>query len=95
MIIRPTWPLGTRFIDSKRREFLVTIVIMGKPENNFAYEVEMANGWKVLSQPGEHPQSEAGFVDVTNDEKLIMESVEKLDQFVKNGHLKIIGYENI
>ncbi|WP_433895178.1 hypothetical protein [Sphingobacterium mizutaii] len=93
MIIRPSWPLGTRFIDSRRREFQVTKVTMGWPKDNIFYEVEMANGWKVISQPGEHPQTEVGFVDVSNRENLITESVEKLDQFVKNGHLKIIGYE--
>ena len=87
MIIRPTWPLGLRFIDSKSREFEVTKVVMGKPENCISYEVEVMNGWIIQAQNGEHPQTKVGFVDVKNREKLIEESVDKMNEFVKNGHI--------
>lgn len=93
-IIRPSWPLGLRFIDSKRREFEVVTVTMGNP-GCLGYEVEMLNGWMVKSQFGEHPQTAAGFVDVSNRTRIINESVENLDRFLKTGHLKIIGNEII
>ncbi len=92
-IIRPTWPLGLKFIDSKRREFEVVLVIMGNPDLHVSYEVEMNNGWKVIAQSGEHPQTQAGFVETRYREKVITELITDLDQFVKNGHLKILGYD--
>lgn len=87
---RVTWHLGTQFIDTKGRKFEVTKVFMGYPENNFGFEVAYDNGWVIAEQSGNHPQSRAGFVDLDNPNKLIIETVEKLDQFVKNGHLNRI-----
>lgn len=87
-IIRPTWPLGCRFIDSKGRTFEVIKVIMGYPDLSIGYEVETNDGWIVSSELGEHPQSRAGFVDIADREKLIIESIDKLEQFVANGHLR-------
>lgn len=92
-VIRPTWPLGTRFTDIKRRVFEVTKVIMGNPSSGTSFEMELENGWIIVQQIGDHPQTVAGFVDITNRERLITELVEDLDQFVTNGHLKIIGYD--
>lgn len=92
-MIRPSWPLGTRFIDTRRRVFEVIKVIMGNPDAGTSYEMEMVNGWIVVQQIGEYPQTYAGFVDITKPEKLITELVDDLDQFVTNGHLKIIGYD--
>ncbi len=89
-IIRPSWPLGLRFIGSDKRVFEVTQVFMGDTDQPFIYSVELENGRMIISQPGEHPQTKVGFVDIARNEKLITESVEKLDQFVKTGHLKII-----
>lgn len=89
-IIHPTWPLGLRFIDSKGRTFEVIKVIMGYPEFSNSYEVECQNGWVIASELGEHAQSRAGFVDIENRDLLIVELVDKLDQFIINGHLKRI-----
>lgn len=94
-IIRPSWPLGTRFTDSRKRVFQVVKVVMGNPETKIGYQVELANGYIIESETGEHPQTRAGFVDIRNRDNVIMELVEDLDQFVMNGHLKIIGYEII
>lgn len=87
-INRPTWPLGLRFVDSNKREFEVSQVFMGDVNSPFTYEVELHNGWKITSQPGEHPQSQVGFVDVKNRDQLIIESISKMDEYVKNGYLK-------
>lgn len=92
-MIRPSWPLGTRFVDARRRIFEVVKVIMGDPDAGTSYEMELENGWIIIQQLGDHPQTSAGFVDITKREKLITELVEDLDQFVTNGHLKIIGYD--
>jgi len=89
-IIYPTWPLGVKFIDSKGKSFEVIKVIMGYPEKSIGWELECCNGWVISEEVGEHPQSRAGFVDIENRDVLIIEEVQKLDQFVKNGHLKII-----
>lgn len=89
-VIHPTWPLGTKFIDTKSRTFEVTKVIMGYPEQSMGYEVECHNGWIVAAELGGHPQTRAGFVDVDNPDKLIIESVDKLDQYEANGHLRRI-----
>lgn len=90
VMIRPTWPLGARFIDTKARTFEVIKVIMGHPEQSVGYEIEYADGWIIAEEIGNHPQSRAGFVDIDNREKLIIETVEKLDQYVANGHLSRI-----
>jgi len=87
-IIYPTWPLGTLFLDAKGRTFEVTKVVMGNPDAFFSYEVELPNGWIIVPEPGEHPQTSAGFVDIDNRDKLIYETIEKLDGFVANGHLR-------
>lgn len=89
-LIRPTWPLGLKFIDSKERTFEVIKVIMGYPESSIGWELEYADGWIINEELGNYPQSRAGFVDVENRGVLIVEFVDKLDQFVKNGHLKVI-----
>ena len=89
-LIRPTWPLGTRFIDSKARTFEVRKVIMGYPEHTIGYEVECHDGWIIAEELGNHPQSRAGFVDIEHPDKLIIELVDKLDQFETNGHLRRI-----
>lgn len=91
-IIRPSWPLGTRFTDSKKRIFQVVKVVMGNPENKIGYKVELADGCIIESELGEHPQKKAGFVDIRNTDNVIIELVEDLDQFVRNGHLKVIRY---
>lgn len=91
-IIRPTWPLGLHFVDARAREFEVTEVVMGDPGQG-GYEMELTNGWKIHSQFGEHQQREVGFVNIADRTKVIRESVNKLDQFVKDGHLKLKGYE--
>lgn len=91
-IIRPSWPLGTRFTDSRKRVFQVVKVVMGNPGTKIGYQVELADGCTIESETGEHPQTRAGFVDIRNTDNVIMELVEDLDQFVKNGHLKVIRY---
>lgn len=85
-----TWLLGTKFIDTKGRKFEVRKVFRGYPENGTGYEIQYDNGWVLAVESGAHPQSRAGFVDLDHPEKLIVETVEKLDQFVENGHLKKI-----
>ena len=92
-MIRPSWPLGTRFVDARRRVFEVTKVIMGNPDAGASYEIELENGWIIIQQVGNHPQTSAGFVDITKRDKLIIELIEDLDQFVTNGHLKVVGYD--
>lgn len=89
-LIYPSWPLGNKFIDTKGRTFEVVKVFMGYPETSIGWELECHNGWIIAEELGDHPQSRAGFVDIENRDKLIIESVSKLDEFENNGHLKRI-----
>ena len=93
--MKPVWPLGTKFIDYKKRTFEVCHVTMGDPSATNAgisYVVEMHNGWKVTARPGDHPQTLVGFCEVSDTDKsnVITRTVEKMEEYIKNGQIKRI-----
>jgi len=84
----PSWPLNTRFRDRDNRIFEVRHVIMGDPNEGLSWEIETAEGLKITSAAISAPQTKVGFVELEKaDTKMIYESPEKLDLYVKNRHL--------
>ena len=83
------WPLGRRFIDSSGRTFEVVKTIYGNAESAILFTIDFENGWSTSWDREESPQTAVGFVQVGTD-RVIIQTIELMDEFVSNGHLKTI-----
>ncbi|NQD71647.1 hypothetical protein HP439_13035 [Sphingobacterium shayense] len=83
------WPLGKKFVDSIGSVFEVVKTIYGDSEAGIVFTIEFENGWSTSHDHEESPQTAVGFKQVGTD-KLIIRTIQQMDEFVINGHLKTI-----
>lgn len=83
------WPLGRKFVDASGRIFTVYRTIYGNPNAAIQFTIAFENEWSVMYEPGDHPQTAVGFLQ-DGDHKMIIQSVKEMDDYVNNGHLKIL-----
>ena len=80
------WPLGKQFVDTHGRKFEVIRTIYGDENAPIRFETHFANGWSTSWDRYISAQTAVGFVQLGSD-NLIVQPVELMDEYVKNGHL--------
>lgn len=80
------WPLGKRFVDANGRTFEVVKTIYGNLDSPVLFTIEFENGWSISWEKRDSPQTAVGFVQQGTD-KVIIQPVELMDEYVRNGHL--------
>lgn len=83
------WPLGKKFVDSKGRTFEVVRTIYGNIDAPVLFTVDFENGWSISWERKDSLQTAVGFVEQGTD-KVIIQPVDLMDEYVKNGHLKTL-----